>query len=139
MEQTSIFMCNFCFPDAKEIGIISPGYALIYKDRLFHILGHQGHKEDEIFTFPVTPWEAPEEVDVKYNISGLKSKYTQAELKWFKDADKTRKAFVVPVEEGYFFILSLKKEKMQPGCPVSWVFNKCGKLIRMFLESGKKL
>lgn len=53
------FLCELCYPTAKEVGEIAPGFELIFLDGAYHILAGQGHKDDIIYSFKHKPMVDP--------------------------------------------------------------------------------
>ena len=125
-----MWKCDMCYPDAIEYGMICDGYSLIKHEGKYHILGGQGHNGDILFTFPVDPWSEPDPDDKRYQcIIALSHK-------WLNDYVEVEKSFVIGIDYAWHFVEALKSAGYKPdvnGCPVAFVFNKCGKMIE-----GKK-
>jgi hypothetical protein len=122
--QHSLWMCDLCYPNSNELGMISDSYSLIFHEGKYHILGGQGHGGEIIFTFPVDPWEDP---DPEYK-EILPKEIEEAASRWLNDLEKVREVFNLPPEEGWRFVNSLYAVGYTSGCPVAFVFDRCGKL-----------
>lgn len=120
------WMCDLCFPHAVEIGMIAPGYALILNDGKYQILGVQGHKGHEIYTFPDKPFCDPDP-DVEHNEGPI----AEAEVRWIELMDRIDEEFELDPQTGYHFVNQCQPE-YQVGCFTTWLLNKCGKLIEAY-------
>jgi hypothetical protein len=121
-------MCELCFPDAAEIGIITEGYSLILDKGKYSILGGQGHRGHEIYTFSDKPFLDPDP-ECDHNVGPIAE---EAE-RWLSLLEKTEKDIKLDPYEGYCLV----SQCMQDYNPreeyfIAWLLNKCGKLIAEF-------
>lgn len=114
-------MCKSCFPEAKEIGIIAPGYSLILNNDKYHILGGQGHADHEIFTFDNKPWPDPD--------PDCKDENGELVDKWLEETGKIEQKFKLPVETAFRFLTSCEEKGWKKGSFSNWLFDKCGNMI----------
>lgn len=116
------WMCDLCFKEGKEIGRLAPGYSLIYNEGKYHILGGQGHRDDEIVTFPTTPWVDPDpECDLDHPDAD----------RWDNETDALNEVLKMDVHEAYCFLSQCRKYAGWDGCQLfsHWLMNKAGKMI----------
>lgn len=119
------WMCQMCFPDAKELGIIAPRYSLIFNGGKYHILGGQGHKDEEILTFEDSPWSDPDPECLEI----LSPQLEELAYRWLKEVGKLENRWKIRIESGHALCLSCEKAGWVCGSVVSWIFNRAGQLI----------
>jgi hypothetical protein len=114
-------MCDLCFPDYSEIGEIAPGYVLIVKDDEYSVLGGEGHKGHQLYTFPTKPAASPPD--------------SLPAGQWDEALAKVEETLCLPVQLGYEFVEAClehggfgKENKNFP----DWLLNKCGELVEIF-------
>lgn len=120
----SQLMCELCYEDAKEVGLICPCYALIFYQDKYHILSGEGHKGHIIFTFENVPWPDPDP-ECKDDLDDESEKEA---MRWTDEAAALHHMKLHP-HDGYALFSTYMKER-RDGFFSMWLFDKCGKLIK---------
>jgi len=129
------WMCELCFPEAKEIGIIAPGgYSLIYNQGKYHILGGQGHRDDEIITFEEMPWPDPDP-----DCADLPPEQEELADRWLDETDRLSESFKMHPETAFAFLSSCEEAGWKRGGFAHWLFNRAGRMIQgLSVDEEKK-
>jgi len=128
----SEWMCDLCFHNAKEIGMIAPGYALILQNDEYKILAGQGHSDDDIYTFSKKPF-----VDPDPECLHDKDEIGLAEDIWLDLMDEVEKTFKLTPRDGHHFVLACTPEYGHKESFNGWLINKCGILIGLYEKDNK--
>lgn len=133
-----MWMCDLCFKEAMEIGILFPdskyGYSIIYHENKYHILGGQGHNGDIIFTFKEKPFPDPDpECESEdENIISLSDSWTE---KILRDVEEWK---LMP-EEGHRLVEeAIKLGYSQQESFPTWFSNYCGEIVKNYEDNLSK-
>jgi len=119
------WMCELCFPKTKEVGIVAPGYSLIYNENKYHILGGQGHKGHEIVTFEEMPWPDPDPTCA----DDLTPEQNELAECWLDQAIRFDEKLVMRASETFAFLSACEKTGWDKGSFGFWLFDRAGRLI----------
>jgi len=127
------WVCDLCFPESKEIGMIGPGLALLHHDNKYYLCWGQGHNGDEIFYCEETPTIDP---DPECECEGL----TEYEDKWMERADAAFERLNMAPDSGHSFVETCKVGGFSHESPhrmlVYWLYNRCGELVTATTGNG---
>ena len=128
-ETATQWMCELCFPDAVEIGLVAPGLSLILHEGKYRLLWGQGHKGDVFLTFDNPPWPDPDP-EVKPNLS---KEDDALAMQWLDAADaELEEKLRTHASAGYTLVQTCKESGYgTTGHKLlnHWLYNKCGRLI----------
>lgn len=131
MKEFNTFTCPMCYPEATEIGKIAGHYYLTkLPNGKYVIMGGQGHLDDDVFTFQVTPEVDPFDGMTDNEINQAPPKIEEA----YQDKlDNVR--IIMDCMEGYNLITACLKDGIydfeKDGSNFNaFIFNHCGKMIR---------
>lgn len=113
------WVCDFCFPESKEIGLIAPGLALLFHDDKYYLCWGQGHRGDEIFYCEEKPTIDPDPDCLSDSDD------------WMQKAYNAYDRLVMPVDSGYSFMLTCMEGGYSRECGLIayWLYDKCGKVL----------
>jgi hypothetical protein len=139
----NVWVCDLCYSDATEIGIIAPRFALTKEKNKYKIVGGAGHSGSTIYTFVRKPVMDPE-----YSVFFLPDEEADA---WYDNnvaqielADNWIAKHLTPlgnmrldVIEAHYFWDSCVEMGFNPKEDnfYYWLINKCGFLIDLY-ETG---
>jgi hypothetical protein len=131
------WMCHLCFPNAKEIGMLLPGYSLITEKNKFYILAGQGHKGDILLSFKKPPVLDPLKDMSKEEEENLKNEdpiWKEVDDFFLKAEEETKRWKLSP-EDGYTIIKkaieSKKYDQKKDGYNFCyWLYSKAAELIK---------
>lgn len=129
-KQRHKFVCDMCFPDAKEWGEILSGYYLVERGGSFFIIGGHGHNNDVVIAFNEKPSMNPD----SDNSNNHSEDFADA---WFEVASAYE--LKLPPIETYRFIhacvgCGYTTDKMI----MPWIYSRAGELIQYVLSGGTK-
>lgn len=122
----SDYVCHGCWPEAIEIGELSPGYGIVLDLGYFHIV-RGDHKEDIIVTFENTPNKDPNPGNLNQSPDAIAAKQ-----EWLRQVKReTDGKLNFPLDKGHHFIQSLIDEgwNREKETYVMFLYNRVGMLI----------
>jgi len=126
------FVCELCFPNAKEIGKICDYLYLVFWEEKYHLISHNGHKGDILHTFDIIPYEDPDPDCIDNSI--------EADI-WIENLLSPLQSLKLPVLTGYRIYnaaistgFNMKIESIE-----SWIINKADKLIKEYNDTRNNL
>jgi len=141
MEENYPHMCELCFPDGIEFGFIGNGSLVLFNGNYMLLCG-QGHRDDDIYTFPIKPEPNPlgklDLCDEEWE--ALSKEKQEEEFKWFESVtDHTREA-KFHIGDAFEFVAACIKTGdviIDKGSIWSQVWHHCGMLIKNYEEKNR--
>lgn len=126
IKEKTQWICNLCYPNAEEIGMIFDGCALILHEGKYHIVIGQGHKGDIAYTFENKPFPDP---DPECEIEELEEKSDQ----WMEEIlTPFEDNFKLSPQVGYWLVTSFYNTYPEMDEPRNFsvqFVDVCGKLV----------
>ncbi|MHA2280093.1 MAG: hypothetical protein ACXAC5_04355 [Promethearchaeota archaeon] len=136
-------MCELCFPDGIEFGFIGTGSLILY-DGKYMLLCGQGHRDDEIYTFPEKPTSNPLGTNTLSDDEwdALPIEKSDEECKWIENIwDQTREARF-HLRDAYDFVAACIDNGdivEEHGSFWQQIWHRCGELIEEHEIKQKEL
>jgi hypothetical protein len=115
----SKFVCDACFKNFVEIGEIVDGHWLAKIGKKYVVLGNQGHRGDEVYTFPCKPSPEPRK--------------TSEFFEWDKNVEEHDKKAMLNFGVAFELVASAVKsgyDQDKHGHFFRWFWNRAARMIR---------
>lgn len=126
-ERAGWYLCSLCFPGGYEFGRIGDAYSLVLIDGKLQVLGGQGHRGGELFTFPVLPWKDPDDGSDEPTPA-----VAEAMARWMADwklLEKTLDDLHLDVQSAYCFGHACTQAGWNMPVLACWLMDFCADLI----------
>jgi len=128
------WVCELCYPNAKEIGEIAKDYWLILDNGKYSIVsGTYGHTDSHPMEFLDKPYPNPDPNDEH---EAENDPILAATLDWMEKADNSYEKWSMPIHLGYGFMDACTKtglwDKEKDIIFIYWLFDKAGRLIQAY-------
>lgn len=136
MKSPHPWLCELCFPNGIDIGKITDGYYLCFRDNQYFVLAGQGHSNDELFYWSEKPFPDPVYGKTDQEIEAMDENLFRTSRLEIDQIIQNTDLCILP-HEGHRFIESCIKSgnynQKRDGYNFElWLFNKCGVLINEY-------